>query len=90
MCFLIIYNQKVGNYIKKSFEDVHLDVKIYQISPASQWNSTTAITLGSSGGSGDLNLLNWFVCDFLYALQRAAVQNPLLFEFETDIPSAVY
>ena len=44
----------------------------------------------SSGGSGDLNLLNWFVCDFLYALQRAAVQNPLLFEFETDIPSAVY
>ena len=31
--------------IKKSFENVHLDVKIYWISSATLWNSTTVITV---------------------------------------------
>ena len=30
--------------IKKSLEEVNLDVKIYWIPPASLWNSTTVIT----------------------------------------------
>ena len=38
-------NQTVLQDIKKTYEDVHLDVKIYWISPASLWNSTTVITL---------------------------------------------
>ena len=44
-CFLTALNQKVLQDIKKSFEDVHLDAKIYWISPASLWNSTTVIML---------------------------------------------
>ena len=34
----MVYNQSVLKGIKKSFEDVHLDVKIYQIPPALLWN----------------------------------------------------
>ena len=43
--FLKALNQTVLQYIRKSFEDVHLDEKIYLISSASLWNSTTVITL---------------------------------------------
>ena len=41
-------NQTFLQDIKKSFEDVHLDVKIYWIPPASLWNPTTIITLMST------------------------------------------
>ena len=35
---------------KKSYKDFQLNVKIYQISPASQWNSTTVILLANAIG----------------------------------------
>ena len=38
-------NQVASEDIKKSFELAYLDVKIYWISPAALWNSTTVITL---------------------------------------------
>ena len=44
-CFLIAFNQKYLQGIKKIFEDVHLDAKIYQISSATLWNFTIVITL---------------------------------------------
>ena len=45
--FLTAFNQKVLKDIKKSFMDVHLDAKIFWISPASLWNSTTVITFAT-------------------------------------------
>ena len=42
---LTALNQMVLKDIKKSFEDVHLDAKIYWVSPASLWFSTTVIML---------------------------------------------
>ena len=42
--------------IKKSFEDVHLDVKIFQISPALQENSSTLITLTYNSSSVGQNI----------------------------------
>ena len=41
-------NQEVLQDINKSFKDVHLDVRIYLISPASLLDSTTLITLMST------------------------------------------
>ena len=38
-------NQTVLQGIKKSYEDIHLYVKIYWILPATRWKSTTVITL---------------------------------------------
>ena len=38
-------DQRVLQEIKKSFEDVHLDVKIYQISLVTLRNSTSLIIL---------------------------------------------
>ena len=43
--FLKALNQTVLQDIKKPFEDVHLDAKVYRISSASQWDSTTVIML---------------------------------------------
>ena len=39
------HNQTMLQDIKKSFEDVHLDLKIYQISYVSLLNSITVIML---------------------------------------------
>ena len=43
--FFDILNQVVLKDIKKSFEEAHLDAKIYWISSATLWNSTTVTTL---------------------------------------------
>ena len=46
MCpILTALNQKLLQDIKKFFEDVHFDVKIYWISPATLWNSMTISSL---------------------------------------------
>ena len=41
----MLLNQTLLQDTQKFFADSHLDVKIYSISPASQWNLATAITL---------------------------------------------
>ena len=42
---LTVFNQVVTQDIKKSFEEAHLDAKMYWISTATLWNSTTVTTL---------------------------------------------
>ena len=72
------FNQTVLRDIKKSFEDVHLVVKIYWIPPASQWNSTTVITLLCV----PLSLLLLVLLPFLWLGWRTFASFLLLFAVE--------
>ena len=80
-CILTALNQNVLRSIKKSFDDVLLDAKIYRILPASPQNSTTVIML----------VVALFYTQFFYVI-LSPLSNPIsvlrysvLVTFLTDI-----
>ena len=81
-------NQIVLRGIKKSFEDLHLDAKIYWISPTSLWNSTTITmlirVLVLKSKKNNISWLLMLKCILEFPLRRHEIPHPWQWLSEWD------
>ena len=81
--FLTALTQKVLQGVKKSFEYVHWDIKIYWILPDTLWNSTTVTMLMIV-----LHIISYSITTYTYKLQATFFVETMPYFLIIDVNSA--